>query len=388
MLLDSASFLDLISDAATAADLAFVASAQTDTGSAVTGYVNEGASNGATGVTMVAAPSASQFRRLLYVSIRNTGTVTRDARVRLVAASTRVVRDVALGPGESLEYAGRGWRVLDADGREKIVQPGASLDVGDSITVFKSGTAAEAAGSWYGFKKDAGAPGAWTPGTPGINGAAVSGPFAGALPFVNPTEQKRLSYASFSASAACQVMLYDLLWYNTDLVATTLTEQAITTPTFPARDARGTSNGHGLLIGLYWTAASTNAGAISTATVRYTNQDGTPNRTARLVAAGGSQIPATPVVGTIVWFSLDEGDTGVRSIEGITLAVSLVTGSVSLFVARPIVSTPVHAANIPGAPLASPAGVVLYPSSALFVAYLAAVTTANAVNGVIAVAAG
>jgi len=386
MLLDSASSLDLISDAATAADLAFVVSAQTDTGSAVTGYVNEGASNGSTAVTMVAAPSASQFRRLLYASIRNTGTVTRDARVRLVAASTRVVRDVALAAGECLEYTGRGWRVLDADGREKIVQPGSTLTAGEAVGVFKSGTAAEAAASWYGFKKDAGAPGAWVPGTPGINGVTVSAPFAGDLPFANPSQQKRLTYAGFSASVAAMVLLYDLLWYNTGIVVTTLTEQLITTPTFPARDVDGSANGRGCMIGLYFTAASTNAGSIANSTVRYTNSNGDPNRTATLVAVAGSQIPPTPVIGTIVWFSLQAGDTGVRSIEGITLATSLVTGSVSLFVARWLTTVSIPVANIPAPAFESPNGITLYPNSSVFLAYLAAGTTALALAGAVATA--
>ena len=36
--------------------------------------------------------------------------------------------------------------------------------------------------------------------------------------------------------------LADVLWYNTGITVTTTTAQAITTPTFPARDLNGSSN--------------------------------------------------------------------------------------------------------------------------------------------------
>lgn len=381
MLLDSTSSIELVGDAGASTDLAFVAHAQTDTGTEVTGYVNQGTSNAATSVTMVAAPILGQFRRLIYASIRNAGTATRDVRVQLNAGAIRIVRDVSLAPGEALEYAGRGWRAFDAAGREKIVQPGGDQAAGEAIGIFKTGTAAEAAASWYGFAKDAGAPGAWVPGTPGLNGVAVSAPFAGALPFANPAQQKKLYIPALSMSVAGMALFYDLLWYNTGIVVTTITEQPITTPTFPARDADGTANGRGCLIGLYFTANATNVGAIANSTVRYTSSNGDSPRTATLVAVAGSQIPATPVAGTIVWFSLQAGDTGVRSIEGITLTTSLVTGAVSLFVARWIASVPVPTANIPVTTPQPSVGVTIYPSSAIFTAYLASATTALALCG-------
>jgi len=126
------------------------------------------------------------------------------------------------------------------------------------------------------------------------------------------------------------------VWVNTGIVVTTTTAQAITTPTFPARDLNGSTDGEGYVIGLYFTAASTNAAAIANSTVTYTNSAGTGSRTATLTAVAGDQIPPTPVIGTTVWFGLQAGDKGVRSIQSITLGTSLVTGSVSLIVARPM----------------------------------------------------
>ena len=128
----------------------------------------------------------------------------------------------------------------------------------------------------------------------------------------------------------------DVVWVNTGLVVTTTTAQAITSPTFPARDLNGSTDGEGYVIGLLTTTANTNAAAITNATVSYTNSAGVNSRTATLLAVAGDQIPPTPVIGTVVWFRLDAGDKGVRSIQSVTLGTSLVAGAVSLIVARPL----------------------------------------------------
>jgi hypothetical protein len=381
MLLDDSDVLELVTTAGGGTNLVFVVGAQTDTGTAVTGYVNDGASNGTTPVTMMASPPAGQFRRLLYASVRNTGSAAYTATIRV---NTRAVRNVGLGPGEYLEFSGRGWRVFDVEGREKIITPPNTLVVGDAPTFFKNGTAAEAAGSWYGMMKDGGFPAAWVPGTPGLNGAAVSAPFDGIITLANTATARRLTYAAVTSSVAAQFLLLDMLWYNTGLNVATLTEQAITSPTLPARDINGGTVGEGCMIGIYFTTASTQASPVATTTIRYTNSAGTPNRTATLVAVAGSQIPATPVIGTIVWFQLQAGDTGVRSIEGITLVTAQTGGAISVFIARPVLAMPCPIANIPNTPYVNPAGIQLFASSALFLAYCAAGTTALAVSGTLA----
>lgn len=380
MLLDSTSALEFSVDSGTAVE--FVAGAQNDSGTAVTGVFNSGQSNGTTAVTMIAAPASSNIRRVLYACIRNADTVSRTVTVRVdVSGTDREVRSLSLGVGEALEYASPGWRVLDASGREKIAEGPSTRGGGKNLAFYKTGTAAEAAASWYGFLKDVGSPGAWSPGTPGVNGAAVTAPFGGAIDTGTPSSAWYLKQFTAAASVLCTPLLVDLLWYNTGLVVTTTGAQAITTPAFPARDANGSANGEGLMIGLYWTAASTNAAAIAGSTVTYTNQGGTGSRTATLIATAGNQIPATPVVGTIVWFQLAAGDTGVRSIQSISLATSLVTGSVSLFVARPVwPPVALVAVNVAGGAAIDPAGSRLWTGSALFLTMLATATTALTVT--------
>ncbi len=68
-------------------------------------------------------------------------------------------------------------------------------------------------------------------------------------------------------------MLLDYLWINTGLVVTTLTAQAITPVSLPARDMFETTNGDGVIAGILVTTATTNAAVIANTTISYTNSD-------------------------------------------------------------------------------------------------------------------
>jgi hypothetical protein len=143
----------------------------------------------------------------------------------------------------------------------------------------------------------------------------------------------------------------------------------------------GTTNGEGCMIGMLTTTANTNAAVISNSTVSYTNSDGTAGRTATLSAIVGSQIPATPVIGTIVWFNLQAGDKGVRSIQSITLGTSLGAGAVSLLIARDIASIGTSIANVQTTRKLSDPGVRLWNGTCLLHCVLASATTATFFNG-------
>lgn len=77
----------------------------------------------ATDTTIVSAPAASTYRRVLYISIRNshasssnTITVQKD----VAATEYRMTGDITLGPGEWIEYIeGAGWKCFDSAGRLK-----------------------------------------------------------------------------------------------------------------------------------------------------------------------------------------------------------------------------------------------------------------------------
>lgn len=198
-------------------------------------------------------------------------------------------------------------------------------------------------------------PGAWAPGTPGLNGRTTDGTTTtdgGCIPWANATSgyANTLDNLAGSGTIAGMAMLVDIVWINTGLTVTTTTLQAITTGTLPARDVNGSSNGEGYGLALLFTAATTNAAAISNTTVNYTNSDGTTGRVATLSALP-MLIPATPVIGTVVPFKLAAGDRGVSAITnasggGITLGTSLVTGSVSLVIYRLVAVLPFPATNV------------------------------------------
>jgi hypothetical protein len=303
----------------------------------------------------VGSPGAGK-RIVKSLTLRNTSTtVTVATSVDLWDGTTaRPLCPCRLGPGESLQYeAGAGWMILQADGSPRPAS--GTVRAGRPFMILKAGTAPEAAGNWYSMHKDAGQPGAWAPGTPGLNGRTTNGTTTtdgGCIPWANATSgyANTLDNLAGSSTIAGMAMLVDIVWINTGAVVTTTTLQAITTGTLPARDANGSSNGEGYGLALLFTAASTNAAAISNCTVNYTNSDGTTGRVATLSALP-MLIPATPVIGTVVPFRLADGDRGVRAITnasggGLTLGTSLVTGSVSLVIYRMLAIVPFPATNV------------------------------------------
>jgi hypothetical protein len=374
--------------AASAYVLALAWSSDDDPGGSVLSAQDEYvASNGTTTVTLAAAPSSGDSKIVDGACWRNTDSIAHTVNVILHdGTNERVVCSPSVPAGHVLWYTRGGsplFYVTTADLRTPADTD--RPEDGRTISIYKSGTAAEAAGSYYCTAKDGGFPGAITVGTPGLSGRAVYGSTeGGAITQIlgTPTGYWHLTGAAISSSVVHSHMIFDLLWINSGIVVTTTTAQTVTSATLPPRDINGGTAGAGCGIGLLFTAAATNASAISGSTVSYTNSDGTSGRTATLVAVAGSQIPATPVVGTLVWFALAAGDTGVQSIESITLGTSLVTGSVSLIIARPIAMAPSVAANIPGPCCIEPKrGICLWSDPALFHCYIASATTATATAG-------
>jgi hypothetical protein len=249
----------------------------------------------------------------------------------------------------------------------------------------KTTTASDAVGYWYCSSKDAGFPGAWAPGTPGVNGRVTDGTSStdnGCLVIANPaTGANYITAVELASSVNHTHDFIDVLWVNSGLVVTTTTAQSITTPTLPARDINGTTNGEGCMIALLFTAASTLAAVGSNLTVNYTNSGGTASRTATLSAIVGSQVPATPVVGTIVWFNLQAGDKGVKSIEGITLGTSMLTGSISLMITRDIVTIGTTLPNVSVPKVLGSPGIRIYNGSCILHNMLTSAITATFISG-------
>ena len=341
----------------------------------------------ATTTTIVASPAASTVRNVKHLNITNDHASASCVVTVEHTDGTTVIELIAftLLPGENmiLNEEGR-WAHRDAQGAEYPPAGKGAYD-GFSLAFMKTGTAPDAAGYWYSTYKDAGFPGAWSPGTPGVNGRVTDGTTSadfGCIPIKNPaTGANYLTELAMASTVVHANSFFDILWVNTGLSITTTTAQAIVTPTLPARDVNGTTNGEGCMIGILCTSAVGLAAVASNATVTYTNSNGTGSRTATLSAIVGSQVPATPVIGTVIWFNLQAGDRGVRSIEAITLGTSWVSGTISLFISRDIAMIgPVQPYVLTSRRLSDP-GVRLWNGSCILHCVQASAATATFFNG-------
>ena len=341
----------------------------------------------ATTTTIVDSPAASTQRNVkaIYVTNNSTGTNCIVGVEHFDGTNSVELMQFVLLPGENMGYREDGsWVHRDRQGAE-YPPAGLGAYTGNSFPFMKTGTAADVAGCWYCTAKDAGFPGAWSPGTPGINGRVTDGTTAadnGCIPIKNPSVGANyLTEIQMASSVNHAHLFFDCLWVNSGIVVTTTTAQAITAPLLPARDINGTTNGEGCMIGLLVTTANTNAAAVANTTISYTNSDGVAGRTATLSAIAGSQIPATPVIGTIVWFNLAAGDKGVRSIQSITLGTSLAAGAVSLMIARDVAMIGTTIPNVSAQKIIGAPGIRLYNGTCMLHCVMASATTATFFNG-------
>jgi hypothetical protein len=124
-----------------------------------------------------------------------------------------------------------------------------------------------------------------------------------------------------SGTAGATVVLIDLLNVSSGLSGTVTTEQTTNLPTAALTRHTG---GDGVFIGIViYTAVGTTATTIS---ARYTNQAGTANRTSTVTTFGGIGVREAA---RLILIPLAAGDTGVRSVEGVTLTAT--TGTAGNF---------------------------------------------------------
>lgn len=252
------------------------------------------------------------------------------------------------------------------------------------VPIFKVGTAPEAAAIHYSTFYATGNPGAAAAPTPGLAGAALT-TYGGQIPWTNPVSgNSYVARFSGAASVAAGYWIHDRLWHNSGIVVTTTTAQTINSVAWPARDRDGLTAGAGIMVAIEVRTATTNAGAITNTTMSYTNQAGTAGRTATIAS-----FPATAVVGTFVPFQLDAADTGVRSIQTITLGTSYVAGAIHLVAYRPLLQMGVTIANIPFDLGAVGCGMVrCFDNTVPWLVQLATATTATTFNGALIITQG
>lgn len=179
-------------------------------------------------------------------------------------------------------------------------------------------------GQWQSMWTQPGIPGAGAVPATGA-GAAPTNATAGALQFTDPagSNHKRLLAANIvSSQGRGLAALIDRLVHTSGLSGTVTTAQTVNSAALPSgRDLNGAATGEGVE---GWLEVYTQLGGTGrTATVSYTNQAGTASRT------GTATIPGSWGPNRMIPFSLDVGDTGVRSVQSVTLSGS--TGTAGNF---------------------------------------------------------
>lgn len=220
------------------------------------------------------------------------------------------------------------------------------------------GVSAHTAGTWYFLNQGAGNPGAGTVLGTGTNLAFqqtldTTATAAGIQHGGNVGGFKTIVNASaFSAAATTMpavFMLVDMLGFYPITTVTTTGAQALNnTVTLPTRDRTGTANGVGVQALVVPSAVM--GAATPTITLNYTNAAGTAGRatpSSPALPTGNSAAPVTQVVysGTGAgkygpFLPLAAGDTGIRSVQSISLSASYVSGVLNLILCRPLLTLP------------------------------------------------
>ncbi|MBX9580465.1 MAG: hypothetical protein K2X87_09170 [Gemmataceae bacterium] len=149
----------------------------------------------------------------------------------------------------------------------------------------------------------------------------------------NPLYLAQVEVASGTAQSTVAMMLCDRLSHQGGLVGNVATAQTTNLPT--AALTRYTS-GAGVMAALeVYTAIGTGG---STVSVSYTNQAGTSGRTSKPVVIGATGANAATQFFPL---PLQDGDTGVRSVESVTMAAATGTaGNMGVTLYKPLLILP------------------------------------------------
>lgn len=232
-----------------------------------------------------------------------------------------------------------------------------------------------------------GSPGAGAMNSTTSGGVALSSSSAlvnGQLPHTDPVSGNAyLGRLSAAATQPGTLLLCDRLWHGSDVIggtvisATATTAQTITgMPALPARDNSDSSNGDGVLIGVEVYAAM--GAGTPTITMSYTNQAGVAGKSATNVDA----VVASSAIGAFYRMGLASGDTGVRSLQSLTLSATMTSGNIGLVAYRVLASLELTAANVPNAIDALTSGFPrLFNGTVPFFLFIPSTTTASNVSG-------
>lgn len=230
----------------------------------------------------------------------------------------------------------------------------------------------------------AGFPGAGAAPGNSINGTALTS-LTGSIPIPSAVTGDYIELAGFDViqgGSVGGVWLVDFLWWNDTIAETTTTGQSITHPGLPARDRSASANGDGVFAAILVSTATTNGSPVTNTTITYTDSAGGSPNTGTITS-----FPATAVAGTFVPFNLAAGDTGIRTIETLTLGTSYGGGAIHLVMYRPIAFVPLSAAGI-GNSMAPGTLKRIWDSSCLTLVYELTGTSGGVVSGLLSYSQG
>lgn len=229
-------------------------------------------------------------------------------------------------------------------------------------------------------------------GTPGagsqdatLNGAVLSSSTTipnGAIAHYDPASgNSYFAYLDAIATQAGQLLVLDRLWSNGGYTITSTAAQNSTTPTWPSRcptsgtDDTPATTGLGVMLAVEVSAA-TGAGT-PTITISYTNQAGTAGKTATNIQA----TVASSAIGATYFIGLAAGDTGVRSVQSLTLSATWTSGTINLVAYRVLGSLPVLALIPASTDSLTGLGTRIYNGTVPWLVFIPNTTTATIVSG-------
>lgn len=211
----------------------------------------------------------------------------------------------------------------------------------------------------------------------GLSGAAVTS-YTGSIDIPDASNTTYIKAVNVSAANSGIFMLFDLLWHNSGISLTSTTSQTINSVAFSARDSNESANGEGVIVALFITGATGSGTPVLS--LGYTNQSGTASRSSNTVTASLSSTAA----GASYFFGLQDGDTGVRSIQSYQQDATWTSGTAHLAAIRPILTVPIYSqVKRYYADITENGLVKIFNSSVLFGMYFSAAGTMSGMSATI-----
>lgn len=230
---------------------------------------------------------------------------------------------------------------------QNIDQLLSALEASQQINFSKTSISAIGAGYFHSFYSISGVPGSGSiPPSGSLSGALCFTDLSGALKFNSASAGNTNYLARFSSigTSAGTLILYDRLWHCASLRLSSSAFQQLGSPIISGSSGIDNRYDDGVEAWLEFYAATTTT-TLSTASLFYTNYDGTQNRTGSIV------LPALSYRNSqMIKFDLQAGDTGIKTVSDIRfspLPTTLTTTNVGVTLLKRIaeISVPVNCAG-------------------------------------------